>query len=109
MPLNRAEQARNRKTRDDSETGIKGVRFDSKYDRWMVRIRTNNGRTTVGRFGTVQEATAAYDMAAELIFGAFARLNGERHEATITDDVVHSIGRLRRRIGIDTSDGHRRA
>ncbi len=61
-----AENIRNSKLRKDSKTGFKGV--SAKGDKFIARI-------SLGTFETAEEAAAAYNQAAALYFGEFARLN----------------------------------
>ena len=58
-----------------SSSDFKGVMWDSKNNRWEVRITANRKRIFVGRFDSEIEAAKAYDSAARKYHGTFARLN----------------------------------
>lgn len=91
-------QAMNRGTRSDSATGIKGVRWDAKSRRWVARIGWRGERVIIGRYQSEAEAAAAYDAAAAILFGAFAKPNGGHDgTSTIDDRVLRAVGRLRQR------------
>ena len=55
--------------RRDSKSGVKGVRFDRKRNKYKALILGKQ----IGRFDTVEEATAAYAKAAAIIFGEYHR------------------------------------
>jgi hypothetical protein len=55
--------------RNDSRLGVKGVYFDAKRNKYLVKIR----RQHIGRFNTLPEAIDAYKTAACIEFGEFAR------------------------------------
>lgn len=53
----------------------KGVSWDSKNSKWLAQIHLSNRRRYLGRFVLEQDAARAYDAAALLQWGDFARLN----------------------------------
>lgn len=55
----------------DSKSGIKGVH--PKRDGWCAQIMCQGQRVTLGSFKTKEDAAAAYAMAANKLFGEFAR------------------------------------
>lgn len=63
----------NRNVRQDSISGIKGVRFYQ--NKWQARIVQNYKEIHLGRFNTAGEAARAYNQAALIYFGEFAKLN----------------------------------
>jgi hypothetical protein len=67
----RADNKRNGKTRSDSKCGVKGIRF--RHGRWSARIFYDGESHHLGCFGTPDEAKAAYEAAAQKVFGDFAR------------------------------------
>lgn len=54
---------------------FKGVYRRKEDGKWEARIALNKQRIHLGRFETAEEAAAAYDRAAVLYHGQFARLN----------------------------------
>lgn len=67
------ENSRNSGIRRQNSTGFKGVcHFRKKY---KAQIRFNNARYHLGLFTDPREAGMAYDRAAMLLHGEFARLN----------------------------------
>lgn len=69
-----AQNIYNRVPRNDS-TGIKGARFDSRYDRYQARITVDGKTLHLGMFDTAQEAGLAYKEAAIKHHGEFAKTN----------------------------------
>jgi hypothetical protein len=53
----------------------KGVGWYPRYGKWVARIRVDGKRRCLGYFADEQEAAQAYDAAAILAFGEFARPN----------------------------------
>ena len=68
-----AENLRNRGVQKDSESGIKGVRFDRRYGRWQARITVERRQKHLGYYDTPEAAAAAYAEAARRHHGEFAR------------------------------------
>jgi hypothetical protein len=63
--------ARNQRAHRDSTSRFKGVCFDPRRGRWRAVLRNSH----LGYFADELEAAAAYDAAAQEVFGEFARLN----------------------------------
>lgn len=63
----------------NNTSGYKGVTYDKKNDKWVAQIAVKRKHITIGRFQTPKEAAIAYNEAALLHFGEFAKLN----EATL--------------------------
>jgi hypothetical protein len=68
-----------RKRSKNMSSVFKGVTWDSWTDRWMARIKieegTNRGYRNLGRFSSEKEAALAYDAVALQVFGQFACVN----------------------------------
>jgi hypothetical protein len=62
----------NRHARKDSATGIKGVYKCAR--KWRADIKVNRKHHHLGYFGTPEEASAAYAVAAQRYFGEFSRV-----------------------------------
>lgn len=63
----------NRRVRPDNESGLKGVNFMPRQNKWQARITSDRKQIYLGLFATKEEAHAAYMDAARNLFGAFAR------------------------------------
>ena len=72
-----SENARNRRMERDSTSLFKGVRCVHRTGkkRWNARIFHNGIRKCLGYYATAQEAGAAYNAAAQDLYGEFARIN----------------------------------
>lgn len=69
----RRQNMANSRVRRDSRSGLKGV-FASKCGKfWKARIWESGVLTDLGRFQTKEQAHAAYFLAAQRMFGEFAR------------------------------------
>ena len=66
-----AENMRNRARHINNTSGIKGVSWSRSNNGWVARLAKKH----LGTFATRDQAAAAYNAAANAIFGAFARLN----------------------------------
>lgn len=67
--------ANNRKKKGTSTSLYKGVIYDARRGLWRAEIKVNYRAMHLGRFSTEVEAAMAYDAAAILHFGEFARPN----------------------------------
>jgi hypothetical protein len=63
----------NKAMRRDNTSGAKGVTWDKSRSDWIAAIHVNGSRKYLGRFSSVEEASAAYAVAASHHFGEFAR------------------------------------
>ena len=70
-----AENGRNSRIKTNRSSKFKGVHLDKKWNKWVVRIRTDTGRIVVGSFYDEIEAAKAYDLAAIKYHGSFAKTN----------------------------------
>ena len=66
--MNSAKQKNNR-------SGFKGVDWHKKNKSYRARISVNKERIELGSFKTAEEAARAYDEAAKIYHGEYARLN----------------------------------
>jgi hypothetical protein len=64
----------NRRVRKDSLTGMKGIRWNVKRQKWEAIIQSCGKQIYLGRFETPEEAHAAYCDAAEKHHGEFMRV-----------------------------------
>jgi hypothetical protein len=63
----------NSKMRSDNTSGKKGVTWSKAHQRWRVKIKAHGKHIHLGLFTNLDEASAAYECAAERYFGEFAR------------------------------------
>lgn len=73
-----SENCKNMTVCRDSKSGIKGVRnLGERYKTkpWMARIFPSGNAVYLGLFSNKEDASRAYDNAAKLYFGKFAKLN----------------------------------
>lgn len=72
---NNSQNNANRRVRSDSSTGVKGVIRNprSKINPYHARIRVGGKVKILGQFATIEAASDAYAIAAERVFGEFAR------------------------------------
>lgn len=69
----KSENARNCNAYKTNKLGLKGVYFN--YKKYSAQISINKKRLYLGYFDTPEEAARAYDAAAKIHHGEFARLN----------------------------------
>lgn len=72
-PADDTQNAQNRRRRIDATSRFKGVTL--RRERWYARITERGRRRLIGPFATDEAAARAYDDAARVAFGEFARLN----------------------------------
>lgn len=75
-PATRSQNLANQKVRKDNNTGVKGVSWKPKYQRYFARITFNGKSKNIGYFKTLDAARVAYEAQADLLHGEFARKNG---------------------------------
>jgi hypothetical protein len=74
--LRRASKSQNQANRPtplNNTSGIKGVFWDKRCQKWQAQIMVNGVRIGLGNYLILDEAGAAYRAAAEKYFGQFAR------------------------------------
>lgn len=62
-----SETSRKGKARVHSKSGIKGVSWNTKRQKWVASITRDYRQTNLGFFNTIEEAKAAYDAACEIM------------------------------------------
>lgn len=70
-----AQNNANRRKQSGKKSAFKGVTFDKWSGRWKAQIMQAKRNFHLGRFASEREAAEAYDEAALLHFGDFAKLN----------------------------------
>lgn len=70
-----SENQRNTARHRDGSSRFKGVSYDKPRNKWKAQICLDYKNRLIGRFKTEEEAARAYDRAAAIAFGPFARLN----------------------------------
>lgn len=73
-----AENIRNQKLNPRNTTGYKGVSYDRKRKKYSASITFNFKNKFLGYYDNPIDAALAYDRAASLYFGEFARLNFDK-------------------------------
>ena len=74
-PCSTAENNANRASKAGASSRFKGVTWDKSRDKWMAAIAAHGQSKTLGRFDNEEDAARAYDAAAKVAYGEFARLN----------------------------------
>lgn len=69
------QNVRNSRPRKGTESGLKGVRWQSSTQTWCAQIMVDGRREYLGHFSTAEEAAQVYDAAAVRLFGEFAHPN----------------------------------
>ena len=77
-----AQNNRNQRIRCDNTSGFKGVTWHASTHNWHARIRLDHKRHSLGLFSMAVDAAKAYNAAAVLYHGEFARLNDIPAEAS---------------------------
>jgi hypothetical protein len=65
----------NQKLRSNNTSGYKGVTWHKQVKKWLARIMVDGKRICLGLFDNIKDAASAYNQAAILHFGKFAKLN----------------------------------
>ena len=68
-----AENSRNRGKNRNNTSGRRGVRWMGNRNKWQAQIKINGRACHLGMFTCLDEAAAAYDVAARQYFGEFYR------------------------------------
>lgn len=67
------QNSRNQRIHRDSSTGFKGVTFSKARGKFVAYIRDGFRNKNLGGYSTAEEAHEVYCLAADMIFGEFAR------------------------------------
>jgi hypothetical protein len=76
-----AQNGQNRRLNSNNTSGYKGVYWEKKHRRWHVEIDVNGRTKYIGEFKDLHQAGRAYNEAAKVYHGEFARLNVIRDES----------------------------
>ena len=63
----------NKRKLSNNKSGIKGISWAKKANKWLAQIQINNKRIHLGYFNNIDNAAKAYENAAFKYFGEFAR------------------------------------
>ena len=74
-PATVTENAQNSRKHDGCASAFKGVSWNPARRKWQVTIRVNKKSRYCGLFTSEEDAAKAYDAAATLHFGEFAKIN----------------------------------
>lgn len=74
-PATRQQNGHNQKLSVRNTSGFKGAAWYARHRVWTAQIRVSGRLLHLGRFRRLLDAATAYDMAAQVYFGEFARLN----------------------------------
>jgi hypothetical protein len=69
------QNAHNARVHKDNTSGYKGVSFNRDNKNWRARIRVLGKQKELGSFSSAKKAALAYDAAARIHFGVFAKTN----------------------------------
>lgn len=70
--LTHSENGFNRGANRNNKTGLKGVHFHKKANKWVAQIVVNGENVYLGLFDSAEVAKIAYDAAARLYHGDYA-------------------------------------
>ena len=73
--VSNSQNSMNRERSSSSTSGYKGVTWDKQANKWKAGIISYGSRRHLGFFTTPEAAALAYDQAAKLLNGEFAKLN----------------------------------
>lgn len=65
----------NQPNRKDNKSGIKGVNWDNKSNKWVVRISINHNRLFLGRYDNLEDAKFIREQAEEKYYGEYSYKN----------------------------------
>lgn len=79
-----SQNAANQVLRKNNTSGVKGVRFNTRYGKWTAAIMVNGKHISLGVHSTKETAQETYKLGAKKYFGEFARESTAR-----TQDQTH--------------------
>lgn len=68
-----AQNMQNMRTPSSNTSGVRGVYWDKREARWIASVRYNGKALRLGGFDSIELASAAFQEAAQRIYGEFAR------------------------------------
>lgn len=68
-----SQNAANQRLRKNNTSGIKGVRFNDRYQKWTAAVMVNGKHISLGCYQSAEEAKHAYEIGSKKYFGEFAR------------------------------------
>lgn len=83
-----SENGFNRSKQKNNTSGVKGVSWDKKSQKWLAQIMSNCKQYRIGLFDTIKEASDAYDAKAIELHGEFARLNNYQENKIERSDCI---------------------
>lgn len=72
-----SQNMQNSRIRKDNTSGVKGIGWSNRFNKWIARIRVNNKRVTIGIFDDLNIAKEAIIKARNEIHGNFANYGEE--------------------------------
>src|SRR5579859_3355628 len=100
-----AENALNRSVNRNSDTGVAGVYWDAKHERYIGRLAIGGERKYLGSFRTIEEAAAAREKAEVEHYGEFRREEPTPAPKAVIPRVRLSPSPSRRGIPADVASG----
>ena len=88
-PVNESQNAAKKERLPGSSSRFRGVTWNRQCRRWQSGIKVNNKGIYLGLFESEERAALAYDAAATIHFGAFARLNFPDRRAVPNEHRTH--------------------
>lgn len=81
-----SENIRNSNVGKRNTSGYKGVSWHARDKRWQAKIVMDGKQNHIGNFDTAEEAALAYNEAAKMHYGDFARLNVIKNNCAEADN-----------------------
>ncbi len=68
-----SQNAMNRRPRSDNKSGVRGVCWDKRYQKWEAYVKVDGKQKKIGRFVSIEQAAEAVAQARAEMHGRFAR------------------------------------